>query len=191
MLGSSRIASCTRNDRSTAWGTRQDCATTTALIDSAHSMAKHSTQTPNGLSLIELIIVIALMGILAAFAVGAYQLFFERSRIDKATVEVALVLQKAQDLSISAHEGKEYGIRIHPSLGEYQLIYRASPVDMTITTYKLPNNISFLGVDFSSGIVVYFSKLTGLPSAPGYITLGNNEIQQTIFVNKTGVIEIE
>ena len=100
-------------------------------------------------------------------------------------------MQKAQDYSISVLEGNEYGVRFHPSLGEYQLVYRSSPLDTVVNAHRLSGNVSFLDVDLGGGVNVFFAKLTGKPSAFGTITLGNSEIQKVISISQTGVIEIE
>lgn len=138
-----------------------------------------------GLTLIEILLSLAIIGIIAGFSVPVYQSFMVRNDLDIATGTVSQVLRYAQTQSQAMHGDSSWGV--HIGSGKITLFKGASYVSRD-TDYdeetSVPSTIS------ASGLTeVVFDLLTGEPQTIGTLTISsvNGDIR-TIFITSKGVV---
>jgi type II secretion system protein H len=136
-------------------------------------------------TLIEILLVLALIGILAGIAIPIYQSFQVKNDLDVVAFEIAQSLRRSQVLARATDGDRRWGLRI-----EDQSIYifrgqsfatRDSDYD---EVFSIPESLTPTGIE-----EVVFKKLTGLPQTEGDIILtsSGNETR-TININSKGLI---
>ena len=134
----------------------------------------HSVRTSHGFTLIELMIVVAIIGILAAIAIPAYQNYVIRAQVTEAVVLAAGL--KAQVLDIYANDGAlvamnsgSYGIPLAASVtGKYTDNVSVTSGVITATLGRDANSIVVpktitLSPSVMGGSVVWKCTFSGEP----------------------------
>jgi len=144
-------------------------------------------------TLIEILIVLAIISLVAVLAIPFYQPFQVRTYLDNNSQEIIQVLRKAQSKAMAGENDEVYGV--HFSVDEYVLFKGMlyNPDDLENEIFGLPNSLSITNINLNGGgNEIIFDKLKGTTSNYGSIaaTSISNE-SRTVSISKTGKIEIE
>lgn len=127
-----------------------------------------------GFSLIELLIVISIIGILAALIVPAFNTFNRRQSVRQAAKQLKADLRLTQNRAVSSIDNSAWGMRFTINGTAYQFSKFENTTNPNVWTEvlgsakdrPLPNGISISVVPTPNPIV--FERLTGIPTgAPG------------------------
>jgi len=141
----------------------------------------------NGFSLIELLLVIAIMGLIVGISIPFYQSFQLSSQIDTTTNEIIGSLRRAQIRSMASDFDDSWSVRI--GTNSQVILYKG--YDFNARNIDYDEIFEIAPTITISGITdINFDKLTGKTSDIGNINLlssGGNS--QTISVNSQGEID--
>ena len=139
----------------------------------------------SGFSLVELIIALAILGILGAVAVPVYSGLQVGNDLDIAATAVAQSLRRAQLLSQGVDGDAPWGVRVQA--GEVILFRGASFAQRDANfdeRFDLSTSLSPAGLQ-----EVTFARLTGLPTAVGTFTMTTpNGESKIISINGKGMV---
>ncbi|TSC82071.1 MAG: Uncharacterized protein G01um101420_601 [Parcubacteria group bacterium Gr01-1014_20] len=130
-------------------------------------MINDSRFTTHGFTLTEILLVVSLIVILAAFTVPVYQSFQVKTDLDIAATTLAQSLRRAGLLSRGAKGDSSWGIKAFPT--NFVLFKGASYSSRDLISdeqSELPSSLSLSGMD-----EVVFSKLIGNPNQTGSFTI--------------------
>lgn len=163
-------------------------------------------ENKTGFTLIEIIIVIAILGSLSAVIVSGFISFNKNSILNNSSEEFISALKLAQSKSMSSEDYSSYGVYINPvDLTQYILFKGSSyagRVPSFDQVYSLENNVEFNSVILYKGGVgfpenasneIVFDRLTGFPKQWGSITVRNKadiESKKTILVTSSGEVNV-
>lgn len=138
-----------------------------------------------GFTLIEMLLSVAIIGIIAGISVPVYQSFQVRNNLDIATVSTAQSLRRAQVLAQAVDDDTTWGVKVQ--LGNFT-VFKGTSYAVRDTAFDelfdVPNNITPSGIN-----EVVFDKFTGLPQTTGTITLTSNANEtRTITINSKGMV---
>jgi prepilin-type N-terminal cleavage/methylation domain-containing protein len=143
------------------------------------------TCIPTGFSLVELIIVIALISIVSAFAVPTWQKYTANTNLKNAAREVMADLSNAKQQAVEENLSV-YRLTFNVAGNNYALSRTdTGATSWTKSVASLGNGILIGSVNFSGGSVVSFQKR-------GTVSMGNLTLRNglgstaTITVNMTG-----
>jgi len=123
-----------------------------------------------GYTLIELIVTVALLAFIAAFAVPTYQLILAQAQLTSATAEVSDFLLETQQKTVT--EQTIYGVTLNVS-GTTIPQYTYNPITQVKTsksTFNLPSNTQIIQVSFSGNSDIRFAT-TAAPNVSGYLVI--------------------
>jgi len=148
-----------------------------------------------GLTLIEIIIAIAILGIILAIATVGFHNFFNAQKLDQLNEDLISFFRKAREKTITSESGLAYGVHIQENK---LVIFRApnyTEGGATNETLNLPSDFFVSQINLENGkINIIFQPLTGETSAFGTIIIekrNDSSFNKTIRVYETGVIEIQ
>ncbi len=138
-----------------------------------------------GFTLIEMLLSVAVIGIIAAISAPVYQSFQNRNNIDIAAASVAQSLRRAEVLATAVDGDSNWGVDIRS--GSITLFKGSSYAGRDTTfdeVYDMPTSI------VPSGLAqVVFARFSGVPQTTGTITLTNSNAEiRTIAINAKGTI---
>lgn len=139
-----------------------------------------------GFTLLEVLLSIALISILTAFASPLLQFFQVRNDLGASTITVAQTLRRAQFLSEAVDGDTTWGAKVQ--MGSIVVFKGASYASRDITfdeTYDMSSTITPSGQT-----EIVFAKFTGVPNVTGTLTLtSSNAETKTITINSKGMID--
>lgn len=149
-------------------------------------MTNHPPQTNKGFTLIEIMLVVALMVAIGGISVPVYQTFQVKNNLDVVSYTIVQTLRRAQLLSQTGAGDTMWGV--HIASGSATLFKGADFAGRDASFDEV--------ADISTNIVpsgisdIVYSKLLGETQPPGNIVLTtpNNDIK-TITINAKGTIE--
>ena len=147
---------------------------------------KDKTKNNRGFTLIEIMLVVALIVAIGGISVPVYQAFQVRNNLDMAAYTITQMLRRAQVLAQSGEGDATWGV--HIASGSATLFKGASFAGRDTTV----DEISEISSDMvSSGVSeIIFSKLLGEPQTTGNVVLTtSNNDTKTITINAKGTIE--
>ena len=117
-----------------------------------------------GITLVELMTTVVIIGIVAAMAVPRFQIAFERIKFRSATREITSLLRLARSYAVSTKE--QHGVHFDPAALSYTLfkdiVNTGAMVfedgDSVISIDTLPSEFKFLSVDNVTGSIVFRSN---------------------------------
>lgn len=150
-----------------------------------------STKRGKGFTLVELMIVVAIMGILTMIAIPSYQIYMGKSRLNGAARMVMSDLMAARMKAVSLNQ------KVKVSFGGnvYQ-IWNDADRNGTVADNEgddIEKNIhpDYYDVTFSTAAPVFLPRGTVLPGSNGIITLTNSSGAKYVKVASTGRVKID
>ncbi len=150
-------------------------------------------QKNRGITIFEILVSIAIIGILGSFSISVFSGLANTISLDKDTSNIASYIDKARSESINSVNSLEHGV-----------LFATKKVTVFKTTaYSVSNEESSYAVSGKSNITaitltggatsLYFNKLTGSASKTGTITVtsANGTKTKTITIYATGVVDIQ
>ena len=146
----------------------------------------HIKKMGGGFTLLELLLVIAILGIISAVAVPMSGSFLARSSRQVATDRIASEIYKAQNFAMNerVYSGSViWGVCL---TGNTFRMFNGSCASPNYREdYSLPSGLSLSGLS-----LVTFGNLRGEPSAATTITITNSLGSNTIVTNLAGMVEV-
>jgi prepilin-type N-terminal cleavage/methylation domain-containing protein len=137
-----------------------------------------------GFTLIELIIVIALISILGFLSTGFYSRFYNQNAVSTITDELTQEFRKAQIYAMMGKQNGNWGV--HNNTTSIILFQGSTFVGRNTAfdeTFTVNSNITITGLTD-----LIFFRMTGTPSATPTIIISNANNTRTITVNSQGVV---
>lgn len=147
-------------------------------------MMKFSQQ---GLSLIELAVIIAVIAVLALLTMPFFRIFSSNLQFSSAIRKLVTDLRYAEQLSVT--EQVEHGIRFSLADNKYRLIkFDVNETELEVET--LPQNVSFQSISGLTNNEARFNPY-GAAKEAGFIVLQNNTNATTaVDIRPSGFIKI-
>jgi len=137
-----------------------------------------------GFTLIELIIVIALISILGFLSTGFYSRFYNQNAVSTVTDELTQEFRKAQIYAMMGKQNGNWGV--HNNTTSIVLFQGSTFTGRNTAfdeTFAVNSNIIITGLTD-----LIFSRMTGTPSATPTIIISSANNTRTITVNSQGVV---
>lgn len=146
----------------------------------------------NGFSLLELLIVIAILAVISTIGFGFYVNFVRSSELDYSAKDIAFNLKQAQAKSMAGEDGRKWGVHFVNAAEDYYEFF-STPTDYndaakTISSIiYLQNGIFFTAPPASSTVI--FDKIRGTISPDFSLTISTPANQtKTVNVSTAGNI---
>lgn len=150
--------------------------------------ASENVRTARGFSLIELIIVIALIGILSTVALFAWQSFRDNSNLRTAARDIATDIATSKQRAVT--EGIRYRLTFSAGGTSYTIAADPFTTSLTKSFADIGPGLSIVSTTFTSGQLTLLSRGT-LSGLGGRVVLGNSRgSQATVTVNVTGRVHV-
>lgn len=135
----------------------------------------------NGLTLIELLLVVTIMLTLGVMSISFYSRFLTQNAIDNNTTQLAGSFRKAQIYSMMGKQNGIWGVKY----GSNKITLYLSGKPAFDENYSVNENITISG--FSD---ISFARITGLPigTTPVTISIASGSNSKTITINSQGVV---
>jgi prepilin-type N-terminal cleavage/methylation domain-containing protein len=150
-----------------------------------------------GFTLIELIIVGAIIAILAGASIGAYVSGHRKTVLITTADQIQQVLRLARQRAVSQQEGLGWGVHFEHSTSTtpWYSIYKGSPYNSANVTefYSLPTQVRFVTPSAGATLNIEFAKRTGTTGGATsvIVELAPEGTQRTISVSAEGVIDVQ
>ncbi len=148
--------------------------------------------TRKGFTLIEILIVIAILAVLVTIIVSTFSLFNKNEAIKKDTETVVEVLQQARSQTLSSKNGSQYGVHFGTSkitlfTGATYSAGASTNSDTTLASTDTIVTVTLTG----GGNDIVFTRLTGETAQNGTVVVSSptSSRTKTVTIYKTGVIE--
>lgn len=141
-------------------------------------------QSGAGFTLIEVLLSVALIGLIAGIGAVVYQQLQTRNDLDIATTTVATAYRRAQTLSRAADGDTSWGVRV--DAGVITLFQGVSFATRVVTFDEVTTTSP--SISPSGFVEVVFAKFTGLPQTTGTLTLTGPNDTRTLTLNAQGTV---
>lgn len=138
-----------------------------------------------GITLLETVVVVAIVGILAAIAVGGLTSFYESSSLDQAVDQSIGLLREAREKTLASENALSYGVHFASTSLTFFTGGVYDPGSSANVSYVIPSIVAISSIDFSTttGNVV-FERLTGASSVIGTVTFTGSRS------GRSGIIQV-
>lgn len=151
-----------------------------------------NTQTQNGISLLEMLIAVSILGILLAVVISYFISFKNTQLLSTARDEVFSIVVKAKSETLSSKNSKAYGVHFENT----KVVLFTGPTYIATATdneaYIFNPKISLSSIVLSGGgSDMLFDRLTGFVTKNGSIVMSlvsDTTKQKSIMITKTGII---
>jgi len=143
-----------------------------------------------GFTLVEILIVLSVLGIIAAIVMFSFSSVSSSGALDRSVSDVISALSQARSETLSSKDNSSYGVRFEQS---EVIIFKESyspgnseNVTISLSGPTLISNVSLGG----GGSEVLFERFTGNAATGGTVTLTNNAgSTKVITIYETGLFE--
>lgn len=151
-----------------------------------------------GVTIIELIVVIAILVILATISVSTLQFFQRESGLNNNTEEVISTLRLAQSKALASEGASQYGVYFDDTTSPHQYILFKG-IDFTSRDssfdeiQKLPEVVEFSNINLDGGNEVVFNRVSGITDQSGNISLRlrtDSSKTRIIYIESSGQVSI-
>ncbi|MFA6397613.1 MAG: prepilin-type N-terminal cleavage/methylation domain-containing protein [Candidatus Paceibacterota bacterium] len=137
-----------------------------------------------GFTLIEIVITLAILGLLAAVSLPFTIDFYRRYFVTFETRTLVSILRRAENLAMSNNFENKFGVSIQP---EHIVIFKGIDFNnrdlIYDETYERNESININGLN-----EIVFSPVSGKPIQSGSFTLSEGQASRTIDVNSEGAL---
>lgn len=155
---------------------------------------KNCSSARRGITIIELLIVLAVLGIIISVVISQFSRIRENQVLKNGIADVLSSINKARSQTLSSLNSSEYGVRFESNKviifkGKVFSANDANNETIDITSPASITNVTLSGI---SGILgnMYFNRLSGIPSATGNITFSTGNYLKIITISETGVASV-
>ncbi len=143
-----------------------------------------------GFSLLEILLVVGIMGVLAAVIAFPLSSFHRAQTIRGATADVSSLIQQAQSLTLASHDSLQYGVHLTTSTATLFSGTSYSAGAATNRVMTLPSGVTAAWSVQGNGADIIFERLTGETNQYGTITLSLSSptLSRTITISKLGSV---
>ncbi|XOU94293.1 MAG: prepilin-type N-terminal cleavage/methylation domain-containing protein [Candidatus Kerfeldbacteria bacterium] len=138
-----------------------------------------------GFTLIEVLLILAILGLIGGLAIPFYQSFQVTSELENTTKEITQTIRRAQITAMSSEGLSDHGIHF---AGQQYILFRGAiynPADIYNESFDLSPSLS---VSTGGNDDIIFSSVSGLPNVEATITINtNNGRSNSITINGLGV----
>ncbi len=144
-----------------------------------------------GFSLIEVLLVVAIMGILAALGTSSYFGYLKNVEIDSVSREIVSVLREAQGRAMAGDSGKKWGVHFVNGDDDYYELF-STATDYSggtagAATYLRPG-VEFVVPSPGGSLDVIFSRISGTTAATSTVVISSAGGTATTTVTAIGNI---
>lgn len=141
----------------------------------------------SGFTMVELLVVIALMGILVGLSIPFYQSFQVSSQLDNTSFEIIQTLRLAQANAISGENEETFGI--HFEQQRYTL-FQGDIYNSNDSSNEINDIPGTLNISTTFGQDIIFSRIKGEASVAGTVTISSNTNESKVIkINAKGSID--
>lgn len=138
-----------------------------------------------GFTLVEMLLSVALIGLLVGISLPLYTTFVGRNDLDITAQQTASAIRRAQSFSRGVNADSQWGV--HIASGNV-VLFKGSTYAARDTAYDevtpIPGSITPSGLD---GVV--FTRLTAIPNTTGTIVFtSNTNSSRTVTINAKGMV---
>lgn len=139
----------------------------------------------NGFTLIEILLSLALLGIIGGMSVPLYQSFQNQNQLNVAATTMTQTLRRAQALSRANDGDSKWGVYVETgAITLFQGDDFSSRNTVFDEQFDIPESLSVSG-----GQEFVFAKVTGLPDMAGSVTIvGPADSERSVSVNDQGMV---
>jgi prepilin-type N-terminal cleavage/methylation domain-containing protein len=152
------------------------------------------TPTNKGITMIEFIIVIAIIGVIAGIVMPSLSTFRRTQALRNATEEVVSLLNKARTDTLASLNSTNYSVRFESTRAVYFVgtVFTDGLSTNKVVSFGSLVTLPPANISLNGGVTtVTFTRLTGDTTAYGTITLQQSSdatLQKIITINKTGLV---
>jgi type II secretory pathway pseudopilin PulG len=146
------------------------------------------TESVRGFTLLEALLVIALLGALVGLAIPFYQSFQVTSQVDSATEELVATFRSAQARAMASEGLQPFGVHLEASRF---VVFRGTtyvPSDPLNEVTTLPPRVSLLPAGPANFI---FSATRGATGVAGSVAIRGSNKQRNVTINELGVVSAQ
>jgi Tfp pilus assembly protein FimT len=155
---------------------------------------KACPKTERGISALEILVVLAILGIIFAIVIPQFSKGREQAVLKSAVADTLSSIDKARAETLGSLDSSSYGV--HFELDKV-IIFKGtvySPGDshneiVDIVAPATISNVTLNGISGTSG-EFYFNRLSGVPSKTGTLTLSSVSYSKIITVSATGAASV-
>ncbi|PCI29213.1 hypothetical protein COB55_02610 [Candidatus Wolfebacteria bacterium] len=141
-----------------------------------------------GFTIIELLVVVAIVGILSAVMVASFSSVFDSRSLELDTASVTSMLEEARIRTVAAQDREAHGVYFASTTATlFADTYSESDPDNEVITFA--NGVSLNTNLTGGGSTVLFNRITGATGNNGTVTLSNAATSSVITIQATGLIE--
>ena len=147
-----------------------------------------------GFTLVEILIVIAILGILVGIVVTSFATFRSVQGLDKDSETVVEVLQQARSQTLVSQNASQYGVHFASSTVTLFTGTTYVPGSSTNQDYLLVGSDTVLSLSLTgNGTNVVFARLNGETAQNGTIVLSSQTSgrTRTVTIYKTGLVQFK
>ncbi len=146
-------------------------------------------------TLMEVMIVIALMLLISSISLGVFRNILSRQKVEKDAEGAYTYLQRARNQTLVGEGGFQYGVSFATTSMTLFKGTSYTPGDPNLVIFTLLNNSVIQNVNLTGGThQVYFNKISGKPSATGTVEVvskTDSSIKEVIIIHATGLTEVQ
>lgn len=149
--------------------------------------------TKNGLTIIEMLAVVAIIAVLATITTGAFYSLRRQSALDAATENIIALLNQARTKTLASENDSEFGLHFETAKAVMFKGIAYSATSSNNEAFNLPSPVEMSDISFG-GNEFFFKKFTGNASQAGTVVLklkSDSSKFKKIIIGPAGVVYVE